>query len=289
MHLKYQLQPWKLRNAPNEKCLMVVDNVSFHHVKEVIDSFATGDWIIKFFPSNMTDELQPMDLIVNAVLKADMRKQRAALVFEAVQLFRAEMLQWSAAAIDAPTLPRPVFDPPKPTYKDAVRIMLDIHKTKLATPQFQASLSKCFEKVGLIPTKEGEYNKYKQNKLGEVKKEDGLTKNDCIAGWIIDFSTPRDDPEVEKEIQEPQDESPAAEAATLAQAEIVDIVSDSDSDNELDDNAVLDIIQEESDGEPLAPISATDFIAAITPADAEPVRRGGRARVTYNKHAQWES
>ena len=113
--------------------------------------------------------------------------------------------------------------------------------------------------------------------------------NDCIAGWIIDFSTPRDDPEVEKEIQEPQDESRAAEAATPAQAETVDIVSDSDSDNELDDSAILDIIQEESVGNSLPPISAADFIETITSADAEPVRRSGRARVVYNKHAQWET
>lgn len=58
----------------NGKFLMVVDNVSFHHVQEVVAAFTNVGWILKFLPPNMTDELQPMDLVVNSVLKSEMRR-----------------------------------------------------------------------------------------------------------------------------------------------------------------------------------------------------------------------
>ena len=190
----------------NNICMMVVDNVSFHHVKEVVEGFAGANWLIKFFPPNMTDELQPMDLVVNSVLKCEMRKLRIAMVFDSIQQYRTLLSQWSIAKADNPaiTQPKPLFHPPKPSYKDAVRTMLQVHKSKLTTPQFVLSLSECFKKVGLVPMDDkGEYNKYREVKLGVVKKEKCLDNNDCVAGWCIDISTRRDDPSEDAEYAVP--------------------------------------------------------------------------------------
>jgi hypothetical protein len=49
--------------------MMVVDNCGSHKVAEVIAAFKGAGWLIVFLPPNMTGELQPMDLVVNAVCK----------------------------------------------------------------------------------------------------------------------------------------------------------------------------------------------------------------------------
>ncbi|KAJ1442028.1 hypothetical protein B484DRAFT_390393 [Ochromonadaceae sp. CCMP2298] len=62
MHAQLQLKPFEERHSPNDKCMMVVDNVGFHHVTEVKAAFAAAGWLLKFFPRNMTDELMNYSL-----------------------------------------------------------------------------------------------------------------------------------------------------------------------------------------------------------------------------------
>ena len=213
------------------------------------------------------------------------------MVFSSLQQFRAELLQWSVAVVDNPNLPKPKFEPPKPTYKDAVRTMLEVHKVKLSTEQFQCSLSECFKKVALVPQAAGEYTKYRPVKLGVVKKE-GLNNGDSIAGWCIDITTRRDEPDEDPEFDVPS----TAPALTTPQetpqlVPVIDIDSDtcsnsSSSDDELDDSAMLDIIADEE-----APPSATvvsQLISTLQPVDFETEGRGKRVHKLYNKHANWE-
>lgn len=304
MHLKYQLQPWKVRHAPHDKCLMVVDNVAFHHVKEVVEAFAAAEWVIKFFPPNMTDELQPMDLIVNAVLKCEMRKLRIALVFESLQAYRQLLLQWSVASVDNRDLPKPVFDPPKPNYKDAVKTMLEVHRVHLASPQFIASLTACFKKVGLIPDA-GTYKKYRAVKLGEIKKEKGLTTNDCVAGWYIDLTTRRDG-EMDKESDEAEVVPPRVPTAPLQEAQVPVVVtinsdsddssdsgkesdrgavcSDSEGEGKFDEDAVLDRIHEEE----APPETATKVAELVAKAAVSEPVLAKRIRKIYDRNAAWE-
>ena len=195
------------------------------------------------------------------------------------------------AVVDNPNLPKPKFEPPKPTYKDAVRTMLEVHKVKLSTEQFQCSLSECFKKVALVPQAAGEYTKYRPVKLGVVKKE-GLNNGDSIAGWCIDITTRRDEPDEDPEFDVPS----TAPALTTPQetpqlVPVIDIDSDtcsnsSSRDDELDDSAMLDIIADEE-----APPSATvvsQLISTLQPVDFETEGRGKRVHKLYNKHANWE-
>lgn len=268
-------------------------------VKEVVEAFAAAEWLIKFFPPNMTDELQPMDLIVNAVLKAEMRALRINMVFDSLQVFRALLKQWSLTRVGE----QPSFDPPKPNYKDAVKTMLFVHQNKLCAEEFIVSLSKCFKKVGLVP-EEGKYNPYRAVKLGEVKKEKGLTSNDCVAGWCIDLTTRRDVEEVAAEA--PTVQVPKTPLEILIPV-VVEINSDSESgsdveisavgddivdggncdeDGEIDDEELLDVV---IGGEAVTPVAAAELAEIVNSAGATVEVRASRIRKHFDKNAAWEN
>jgi hypothetical protein len=101
MHVALQLKPFKARHSPNAPYLMVVDNVGFHHFAEVKAAAAAAGWLLMFLPPNITDELQPMDLVVNAVLNAEMRKLRMTAVMEYFTIFRRDYNDWRTACLDA--------------------------------------------------------------------------------------------------------------------------------------------------------------------------------------------
>ena len=293
IHLKYQLEPWKALNAPNEQCMMVVDNVSFHHVKEVTTAFAAAQWILKFFPPNMTDELQPMDLVVNAVLKAEMRKLRAKMVYDALDQFRTDLTRWSICVRDDNTLPKPIFNPPKPTYKDGVQTMLNIHHGKLKSVQFQDSLKKCFEKVGLIPFNDhGAYKEYIPKKLGTLDsiKFESLNAEDSLAGWCVDVSTLRDCNYVDEEFAPP----PPVPVAPLSNPTVVDLV-EVDSSNETSSNdevrsAACDDDDEtgsdssDEDDDQVAPPTITREVLTMLAAESENARPKRQRTTDYNPH-----
>ena len=306
MYLKYQLQPWKEQNAPNDQCMMVVDNVSFHHVQEVTAAFATAQWILKFFPPNMTDELQPMDLVVNAVLKAEMRKLRAKMVYDALDQFRQELSTWSICVRDDNTLTKPTFNPPKPTYKDGVQTMLNIHHGKLKSVQFQDSLKKCFEKVGLIPFNEhGAYKEYTPKKLGSLDsiKFETLNAEDSLAGWCVDVSTLRDCNYVDEEFAIPAPVPapvPTVVDLTAAAVDVDDVVHDDvDVDAVVDDIISTDEVcgaasdddsidddsdsSDEDDGK-VAPLNVPRETLAMLAAQGEKMRPKRLRTSDYNPH-----
>ena len=67
---------------------MMEDNVSFHKTQQVKDAYAEANWLVEFWPPNMTDELQPMDLNVNIAFKNIMRKLRSRSIYDYFQTFR---------------------------------------------------------------------------------------------------------------------------------------------------------------------------------------------------------
>jgi hypothetical protein len=82
MHIELQMQPFRLKmNAlhqvlPETKHAIIVDNVGSHCTDEVKTAWEAAGWLIGYLPPNMTDRLQPMDLIVNAVCKLFLRNWR---------------------------------------------------------------------------------------------------------------------------------------------------------------------------------------------------------------------
>jgi hypothetical protein len=150
MHAELQLKPFRERRnrergKPLErKMMMVVDNVGSHHTKEVLAAFEDAGWILKYLPPNMTRWLQPMDLVVNAVCKAALRRVRISSL---LTYFTAWRKRADAAVSAMKEIPK--FDPPKPAPQDGVKAMLDLMTSTFSTEKFRTSLQRVFRHVGL--------------------------------------------------------------------------------------------------------------------------------------------
>ena len=83
---------YKARHFPNVFMLMVLDNCGPHKTPDVETTFKKAGWLLEFLPPNMTDELQPMDLVVNAVGKQELRRVRIEKVVDYFVLFKTRAL-----------------------------------------------------------------------------------------------------------------------------------------------------------------------------------------------------
>jgi hypothetical protein len=72
--------------------LAVLDNCGCHHVKAVAAAFIAAGWVVLFYPANMTDELQVMDLVANGPLKQFMRHQRILSVLAYFHLYKRDVM-----------------------------------------------------------------------------------------------------------------------------------------------------------------------------------------------------
>ena len=138
--------PWakqKRDAGGSEHTLVVWDNCGPHSPQSVIDVYREHGITAMCLPPNMTDLLQPMDLVVNAVLKSAIRQARGKSVYDAFQLYRAD-----TEGVLADGGPHTEFRPPKPTLYDGLRTFMAT-LIRLTTPKFQSSLCACFVAVGL--------------------------------------------------------------------------------------------------------------------------------------------
>ena len=110
-----------------------------------------------------------MDLVVNSPMKAGARRERCERLFEYFQSWKIRRLQAQVARQEPPK-----FDPPKPTVADGLLTLIKVLNTTLATEQFQKSMSKCFEDVGLAPVclthEQATYRVYEAHKRGSLNK-----------------------------------------------------------------------------------------------------------------------
>ena len=95
------------------KALIVWDNCGSHNVDAVQS-------VLEEWGLNMTDILQPMDLVVNGPIKAGIRRARVEALFNYFQQWKIERLQHLASSSSSP----PPFAPPKPCQSQGI-LMLD--------------------------------------------------------------------------------------------------------------------------------------------------------------------
>lgn len=101
----------------------------------------------------MTDLLQVLDLIVNAIFKQLTRKLRAKLICDD---FDIHQLRLESGELNVP----PFSLPSKPSIKVAVDNFFIISKQMRDNISLQQSIKESFVKTGCAPKSDGTYNKY---------------------------------------------------------------------------------------------------------------------------------
>jgi hypothetical protein len=101
---------------------------------------------IKFevLPPRCTRVLQVMDLVVNATLKAALRRLRLGRLFIDFQNWRHQY------AVTLSNI-KPAFEPPPILECDGVLDFLKAASDAFSTPKFQTGMTRAFVKVGLLP------------------------------------------------------------------------------------------------------------------------------------------
>jgi len=139
------LKPW----SKGERLLLVWDNCRAHNTVEVENCFKELGIELAQLPPNMTDKLQPMDLVVNGPLKASMRRARGQQSYEYMQTWK---LNADKALKEGKSIP--TFSPPLPKFCDGLNILFDTTRELFAKESFVSGLQRCFIKVGLVPNPE---------------------------------------------------------------------------------------------------------------------------------------
>lgn len=165
MHIRLQLGPFRRRNFQGKKCLLVVDNCGCHKVRLVQQEMEANGWAIRYFPPNMTGELQPMDLVANSTCKQALRKFRINQCLESLTEFR--VAYHSAIQSGASKLPK--FKPPQPTYIDGVLQMIGLMRGQFQEQTFKDSMRRCFVKVGFARGPNG-WLKYMRQSFGMIAR-----------------------------------------------------------------------------------------------------------------------
>ena len=128
---------------------VVWDNVAPHLVQAVLDELLENHTRTRALPPRTTEELQVMDLVVMAALKASQRRHRCNELFHAMQLFKAQR----DAEMAKPQADRvlPVWTPPKPNLRKSILSLLTTMHEDLTKDAFKAGVIRSFVTVGLLP------------------------------------------------------------------------------------------------------------------------------------------
>jgi len=126
------------------------------------------DEMLAFFPKNCTDILQPLDLIVNKVLKSMIRRYNAERFVIDFQKFKAKYIEELKKVLGERRKLK--FIPSKPSYQDAIEKLLEMvdrfnDPQNIDSVKFASSIQKCFIDVGCVGSESGEFNLYETNKM----------------------------------------------------------------------------------------------------------------------------
>jgi len=129
-----------------KRIVLYVDNHTSRSVSMVKEILRTMPNLhLRFLPPNMTDKLQPMDLIVNGTLKTRMRSHRVDALFDPFQ-------DWVTNKKINPNYPAWETFVPTPTAFDSLQA-IEAACSHFKTKEFQEGLRNAFKHAGLAPTR----------------------------------------------------------------------------------------------------------------------------------------
>jgi hypothetical protein len=146
---------------------LVWDNCGPHGVAAVKELASAWGISRLPLPPNMTDVLQVMDLVVNAPVKAKVRRDRVTKLYNDFQAWTIRRLQATIEKKDS--VP---FNPAKPKVVDGLRTLLSMRDTTFAEQRFKESLARSFVDCCIAPANvtdtDVEFKIYKNHKHGSL-------------------------------------------------------------------------------------------------------------------------
>ena len=111
-----------MRLACQVMVIVVCDNAGVHKSDELLDHLEKHGILICFLPPNMTEWLQPLDLVVCGLAKLVQRKRRGArLAFHLSEWRMAYVKACGEATLAEQPIPTiPAWYPPKPTLMEGI-------------------------------------------------------------------------------------------------------------------------------------------------------------------------
>lgn len=146
----------------SRKWALIWDNCAAHLVPSVIAVFAEWNILTFTFPANMTDILQPVDIVANGPLKAHTKNARAKQLYDYFQVFS----QNYADAVSDGVKP-PDYRPPAPTVPSFISLVSNIFSEQFRAKDYMEGVRRCFVSVGLAPKNGmGAYVSYQSHSRG---------------------------------------------------------------------------------------------------------------------------
>jgi len=146
----------------SKKWALVWDNCASHLVESVREVFKSWSIMLFEFNANMTDIIQPVDIVINGPIKALTKAARAEKLYDYFQIFvsdtkEAELLM----AKGTKGIKSVKYAPPAPTMSTYLNLISDVFANHLRTDKLAEGIRRCFISVGLAPyNANGDYLKY---------------------------------------------------------------------------------------------------------------------------------
>ena len=131
------------------KMLLWCDNCGSHKTGCVMRTIDEIGLDIAFLPKNMTGELQVLDLVVNGPLKANIRKNRASVLYNSFQDYKVDRAADNLLPLEQRKNLN--FDPPKPTLIGGLQDIFQLFAEGFTETSFKECITRTFIKTGTLP------------------------------------------------------------------------------------------------------------------------------------------
>ena len=172
MYVDTVLGPWwkKQKDSwtgpePVTHMLLVCDNASLHKAAEVQKKLDELGIILRFLPPNMTQWLQPLDLVVCGLIKTVQRARRARhLALDLTQWRDQQDIRMGQALRQGRRQP-PLepWLPPPPNLFQGIFFYHKTHHEELTHEKTKQAINRAFIDADILPFKPGAWKKYTQS------------------------------------------------------------------------------------------------------------------------------
>jgi hypothetical protein len=185
MYMDTVLGPWwqTQKNSSDDRMLLVCDNASVHTADDLKEKLDQHGIILRFLPPNMTQWLQPLDLVVCGLVKTVQRARRGKHLATDLRNWRDERDRIVGRAVLAQQQPPPLepWKPRNSTISQGIFFYHQTHNEELVDARTQAAIRKAFVDAGITPMKPGVWKKYVQSSFMSLRLQHARSYIRCAS------------------------------------------------------------------------------------------------------------